>query len=102
MKKFKAKYLLKPYFLIPLCIVALVACSFIVWLLMPRRELSVAVVDKTVPATAADSWSYQGDVSNNYRKHLGLYWLMDYLKIVNPDTGSYYDHTTDYFGPKLD
>ena len=102
MKKFKLKFLLKPYFIIPLCLIALVAFSFIFWYLTPKRQLSVVVVDKTVPATAADSWSYLDDVSNNYRKHIGLYWIMDYLKIINPDTNNYYDHTEDYFGPKLD
>ena len=102
MKNFKVKFLLKPYFFIPLCIIILVACAFIFWYLTPQKSLRVAVVDKTVPATAADSWSYLDDVSNNYRKHIGLYWLMDYLKIVNPETDRYYDHTTDYFGPKLD
>lgn len=102
MKKFKARYLLKPYFLIPLCIIALAAFAFIFWYLTPKRPLSIIVVDKTVPATAADSWSYLDDVSNNYRKHIGLYWIMDYLKIVNPEDGQYYDHESDYFGPKLD
>ena len=102
MKKFKAKYLLKPYFLIPLCLIFIIMMSFVFWYLMPKRKLTVAVLDKTVPATAADSWSYLGDVSNNYRKHIGLYWLMDYLKIVNPETGKYYDHTKDYYGPMLD
>lgn len=102
MKNIKLRFLLKPYFLIPLCLIVLVACAFFFWYLTPKRSLHVAVVDKTVPATAADSWSYLDDVSNNYRKHIGLYWLMDYLKIVNPDTNRYYDHTIDYFGPKLD
>lgn len=102
MKKFKARYLLKPYFLIPICVIALVAFAFIFWHLTPKRPLSVVVVDKTVPATAADSWSYLDDVSNNYRKHIGLYWIMDYLKIVDPEDGRYYDHESDYFGPKLD
>ncbi len=101
MKKIKAKYLLKPYFLIPACIIFITALAFVLWYLMPKKTLSVAVIDKTVPATAADSWSYLDDVSNNYRKHIGLYWIMDYLKIVNPETGRYYDHTSDYYGPKL-
>lgn len=102
MKAFKIKHLLKPYFLVPLCLLILVGCAFLFWYLTPKRTLSVAIVDKTVPATAADSWAYLDDVSNNYRKHVGLYWLMDYLKIVNPATNRYYDHTTDYFGPLLD
>ena len=71
MKNFKLKFLLKPYFFIPLCIIILVACAFIFWYLTPQKSLRVAVVDKTVPATAADSWSYLDDVSNNYRKHIG-------------------------------
>lgn len=102
MKKFKVRFLLKPYFLIPLCLILFVALAFLFWYLTPKRPLSVVVVDKTVPATAADSYAYLDDVSNNYRKHIGLYWLMDYLKIVNPETGRYYDHTADYYGPKLD
>ncbi len=102
MKTFKVRFLLKPYFFIPLCIIVLVILSFVFWYLTPSRPLSVVVVDKTVPATAADSWSYLGDVSNNYRKHVGLYWMMNYLKIVNPETQKPYDYSQDYFGPKLD
>ncbi len=102
MKKFKARYLLKPYFLIPLCLLVLIGLAFGFWYLTPKRPLSVVVVDKTVPATAADSYAYLDDVSNNYRKHVGLYWLMDYLKIVHPETGRFYDHTDDYYGPKID
>ena len=102
MRTFKARFLLKPYFLIPICIIVLVLLAFVFWYLTPNRPLSVVVVDKTVPATAADSWSYLGDVSNNHRKHVGVYWMMNYLKIVNPQTGKRYDYTQDYYGPKLD
>lgn len=102
MKKFKARYLLKPYFLIPLCLLLLIGLAFGFWYLTPQKPLSVVVVDKTVPATAADSYAYLDDVSNNYRKHVGLYWLMDYLKIVHPETGRSYNHTSDYYGPKID
>lgn len=102
MKNFKFRNLLKPYFLIPICIIAFVLFDFAFWYLMPAKSLRIAVVDKTVPATAADNASYLGDVSNNYRKHIGLNWLLDYMKVKNPDTGKYYDYTTDYYGHKLD
>ena len=72
MKNFKFRNLLKPYFLIPICIIAFVLFDFAFWYLMPAKSLRIAVVDKTVPATAADNASYLGDVSNNYRKHIGI------------------------------
>ena len=101
MKKLNIKMFLKPYFFIPICLLILVGFAFLFWYLTPSRKLSVVVVDKTVPATAADSFAYLDDVSNNYRKHIGLYWLMNHMKIVNPETDRAYDYTTDYYGPKL-
>ena len=71
----KLKKLLKPYFLIPLIILVILALIFIVWQFLPSCNLYIAVLDKTVPATQADGHSYLGDVDNDYRKHIGLYWL---------------------------
>lgn len=97
--KFSRKYT-RLFFIIPCVLIVLVLMSFVFWFLTPSKALNVAVLDKTVPATAADSHSYLDDVSNNYRKHLGLYWLMDYLKIKENGETSY-DYTKDYYGPLL-
>ncbi len=98
----KIRKLFKLYFLIPLILLIGIALLFIVWQFLPKTELSIAVLDKTVPATQADGFSYLDDVDNDYRKHIGLYWLLNYKKIVNPQTGEYYDYETDYYGNKID
>ena len=98
----KLKKLLKPYFLIPLIILVILALIFIVWQFLPSCNLYIAVLDKPVPATQADGHSYLGDVDNDYRKHIGLYWLLNNQKINNPQTGKPYDYKTDYFGNILD
>lgn len=101
MRKTKFKHLLKPYFIIPACILVLVGLMFLIWQLIPSRTVKIAILDKTVPATAADSHSYLDDVSNDYRKHIGLNWISNFLKLKNPDTGTYYNYKTDYYGPIL-
>lgn len=98
----KLKKLLKPYFLIPLILLLAIILFFVIWQFLPKTNLRIVILDKTVPATKADSNSYLGDVSNNYRKHIGLYWLLQHEKIVNPDTGEYYDYTKDYYGNIID
>ncbi len=98
----KLKKLLKPYFLIPLILLLAIVLFFVIWQFLPKSSLRIVILDKTVPATEADSHSYLGDVDNNYRKHIGLYWLLEYKKIVNPDTGKYYDYKEDYYGNLID
>lgn len=71
---------------------------FGLWLVLPSSRLYVAVLDKTVPATAADGHSYLEDVDNIYRKHLGFNWMLNFLKIHNPETGEKYSETQDYYG----
>lgn len=93
---------LKPYFMIPFILIVLVGLSFLIWYLLPWHSVTVAVLDKTVPATQADSHSYLGDVTNDYRKHIGLYWLMGYEKFLDPATNKKYNYKTDYYGPLLD
>lgn len=98
----KFKKLLKPYFLIPLILLLAIILFFVIWQFLPKKSLQIVILDKTVPATEADSHSYLGDVDNNYRKHIGLYWLLEYKKIVNPETGKYYDYKEDYYGNMID
>ena len=97
----KLKKILKPYFIIPLTILFLVVFMFVGWRFAPKKQMNVVVIDKTVPATDADRHSYEGDVSNDYRKHIGFYWLLEQQKIVNTDS-KYYDYKSDYIGPILD
>ena len=87
------------YFIIAVsAVLILVALLFILWLIMPASQLYIAVLDKTVPATAADGHSYLEDVDNIYRKHLGFNWLLNYHKIHNPENGQKYSETNDYYG----
>ena len=76
----------------------IIALLFILWFIMPSSNLYIAVLDKTVPATAADGHSYLDDVDNVYRKHLGFNWLLNYHKIRNPENGQKYSETQDYYG----
>lgn len=80
--------------------VALVAIGLLfgLWFIMPYSELYIAILDKTVPATAADGHSYLENVDNIYRKHLGFNWMLNHLKIRNPDTGDRYSEVNDYYG----
>lgn len=97
----KLKKLLKPYFLIPLLVLVLVAAVFVGWQIAPKKQLNVALLDKTVPA--ADDQS-EGDISGYeryYRKHMGLYWLLEQQKYVKAGDKTFYDYTSDYFGPMI-
>ena len=76
----------------------LIAILFLGWRIMPASKLYIAVLDKTVPATAADGHSYLDDVDNIYRKHLGFNWLLNYHKIRNAENGQKYSETKDYYG----
>lgn len=97
----KLKSFLKPYFIIPVVILLLLAFMFVGWYLAPKKQINVVLIDKTVPATDADRYSFEGNVSNDYRKHLGFYWLLEQQKIVKTDS-KYYDYKKDYIGPILD
>lgn len=98
----KRKKLSKWYVIVPSAIIIIAVAMVLIWLIKPAKSLDIAILDKTVPATAADGESYLGDVSNNYRKHIGLNWLTNYMKLKNPETGKLYDYTTDYYGNKID
>lgn len=90
------------YFIVPAAIIIIALMIVLIWFIKPAKTLNIAILDKTVPATAADGESYLGDVNNNYRKHLGLNWVTNYLKIKNPKTNELYDYTNDYYGNKID
>ena len=101
MKSPKSKTRLKRAHILPLIVlgaaVLLAAALFGGWYLLPSHPLDIAVLDKTVPASAADA----DDPVLEYRKHYGLFWMLNQRKITNPLTGRAYDAAADYYGTLL-
>lgn len=98
----KMKRSLRIFLLVIIILIALIAALFAFWFLKPSSNLYIAMLDKTVPATAADSHSYLDDVDNVYRKHIGFNWILNYMKVKNPETKLKYDYRSDYYGYILD
>lgn len=88
----------KWYHILAAVIVLTVASLFIGWHLVPSRVLNIAVLDKTVLSYSEDDDIVKDTV---YRKHQGLFWLMNQQKYVKPD-GTDYDYKNDYYGSMLD
>lgn len=61
----------------------LLMIPIVLWLMMPSKELNIAIIDKTVS-------------NESYREHLGVTWLLNYLKYENKD--EQYDKSKHYFG----
>lgn len=97
----KMKRSLRLFLLIVIVLLVFISSLFVFWFLKPSKKMYISVLDKTVPATAADSHSYLDNVDNVYRKHIGLNWILNYMKIKNPDTKKKYDYTKDYYGYML-
>lgn len=101
MKSPKSKTRLKRAHILPLIVLGVVAllaaALFGGWYLLPSHPLDIAVLDKTVPASAADA----DDPVLGYRKHYGLFWMLNQRKITNPLTGRAYDAAADYYGTLL-
>lgn len=64
--------------------VGLVWLPFLLWLRSPSRSLRVVIVDKTVSTVTR-------------REHAGLIWVLDHLKVRQPD-GTHYRKDEDYYG----
>jgi hypothetical protein len=88
----------KWYHWVAAAIVLIVVLIFLIWHIKPSRALEVAVLDKTVLSYSEDDDIVKDTV---YRKHQGLFWLMNQQKYVKSD-GTSYDFTKDYYGPILD
>ncbi len=75
-----------PIFIWLLLIVFILLIIFpvIQWYVMEPVQLNIGVIDKTVP-------------DEKYREHLGLFWLLNNLKIVNSE-GDLYKLEEDYYG----
>ena len=89
----KAKW----WWLIPFALVLIMVVLFVGWQLKGKTKLNVCVLDKTVLVSTDDN-----DVDSDlaYRKHQGLFWLLNQKKIVKDD-GKAYDYNKDYFGEQL-
>lgn len=96
--KLKIYKRLKWYHWVAAAVVLAVASLFLIWHIKPSRVLNVAVLDKTVLSYSEDDDIVKDTV---YRKHQGLFWILNQRKYVKSD-GSAYDYTEDYYGPKLD
>lgn len=98
----KAKKGWKLFLIILIALIILLVSIFVFWFLKPSTNMYIALLDKTVPATAADGHSYLDNVDNIYRKHIGLNWILNYEKIKNPETKADYDYKKDYYGYMVD
>ena len=89
---------LKWYHILAAAVVLLIDSFFVGWHFKPKKDLNVVVLDKTIL-----SYSEDEDIikENIYRKHQGLFWLLNRERYVKED-GSDYDYTKDYYGPFVD
>ena len=91
----KRKIKVVPIVLIILAI--LIGAVFGTWYLIPKKPISVALINKTVLSYSEDNGISKDSV---YRKHSGFFWILEQQRYVRPD-GEYYDESEDYFGPVL-
>ena len=89
---------LKWYHIVAFLLVLGIVLLFVIWHLLPKKVMNVAVLDKTVLSYADDENIIKENV---YRKHQGLFWILHQQRYIKRD-GEYYDYQRDYFGPKLD
>ncbi len=67
-----------------LCLILFLCTPFMAWWAEDSKQVELVVVDKTVP-------------QDDYREHLGLFWVLDHLKVERAD-GSNYRLDRDYYG----
>lgn len=90
--------ILKPSILIPLFLLIAISSIYWIWLLLPMKPLNIVVLNKNVPASQIDK---NNNLAGDYRKHMGLFWILENQRYQNPTTSTFYDYKTDYFGPIL-
>lgn len=88
---------LRAVLIIPAILILFIASTFIVWQFLPKHALNVVVLDKTVTISIINE-NYNKPAQ--YRKHMGLYWILRYNRYVRPSNNKYYDYKKDYYGPK--
>lgn len=67
-----------------LLVIGLPLASFVIWLLIPSKQLDILVIDKTVR-------------DDSFQEHAGLFWTLEHLKYKNR-SGDFYQASQDYFG----
>ena len=90
----KAKW----YFILPAVLLVLLSVVLIGWQIQPKKVMNVCLLDKTV-LTVEEGNDINPD--SIYRKHQGLFWLLEQKKYTFEDK-SFYDYKKDYFGPLMD
>ena len=91
MKKIHAKTKILIFVLVSLVLLA----PFILWMIMPIKNLQIIVLNKTFPVLSSSN----GKINKlDYSKQSGLFWVMDHLGIKNPNTNKLYDVAKDYYG----
>ncbi|MFJ5624628.1 hypothetical protein ACIQD3_18295 [Peribacillus loiseleuriae] len=65
------------------------------WFITPSKDLDIVVLNKTFPVEKNASGEM---IKLDYSKQRGLYWLMGYLGIKNPETNKSYNFSKDYYG----
>lgn len=58
--------------------------SYVLWLVLPAKEIEVLVIDKTVP-------------DQTYQEHYSIFWTLEHLKVRNKK-GEFYQVNQDYYG----
>ncbi|AMQ56774.1 hypothetical protein [Algoriphagus sanaruensis] len=65
-------------------IIGIPVISFLIWMILPYKNLEITLIDKTVP-------------NQDYQEHGSFYWLLDHQKI-RKNNGSLYSKDSDYLG----
>lgn len=78
------KLVLSRFWLIFLILIGIPLLSYGIWVLMPKKNLEILIVNKTVP-------------NYSYREHAGLFWTLNHEKYQNA-SGNFYDKAKDYLG----
>lgn len=73
------------YYISIIFIISLYVMPTVIWHTKSENNLSVAIINKTVP-------------DNTYREHKGIHWLLNHFKIKNTLTGNYFNESIDYYG----
>lgn len=89
------KKLLKLRFIIPLIFLIVLGVLFGGWHLSAKKPLDVVVVNKTIVMDKIDK---DNNITADYRKHMGLYWILRQQRYTKED-GSFYNYRKDYYGP---
>lgn len=86
------------YFVLLFLFIVLVA-PFVLWFCTPSKDLNIVVLNKTFPVET----NAAGEIDKlDYSKQRGLYWIINYLDIKNPETKKAYKENNDYYGNFLD